>query len=242
MAVLAPPTKCARAPTLSMRAHVRRTRAAASGDASAVATDAAALPALRFAAAASIVPHPDKVAKGGEDACFVGDCGTALGLADGVGGWAEDGIDPADYARALVAAMDEGAAAATGVTPREGETDGAVGTAAARAVLEHAHAACMTVPGAATAVLALARGRTLCVANLGDSGVRCGCCRDECACSRLLFSPFFPFFFLRAMYIILRVRARMCTCVMQAPSRWEDHPHDSAAAALLGLPLSIWFG
>ena len=26
--------------------------------------------------------------------------------------------------------------------------------------------------GAATAVLALARGRTLCVANLGDSGVR----------------------------------------------------------------------
>jgi len=44
----------------------------------------------------------------GQDACFVsplGDSGVALGLADGVGGWADQGIDPADFAHGLCERM-----------------------------------------------------------------------------------------------------------------------------------------
>ena len=41
------------------------------------------------------VPHPDKAEKGGEDACFVLRDQGAFGVMDGVGGWAEEGVDPA---------------------------------------------------------------------------------------------------------------------------------------------------
>ena len=41
------------------------------------------------------VPHPDKADKGGEDACFVLRDQGAFGVMDGVGGWAEEGVDPA---------------------------------------------------------------------------------------------------------------------------------------------------
>ena len=34
-----------------------------------------------------MLPHPDKIAKGGEDAYFVSTSGLAVGVADGVGGW-----------------------------------------------------------------------------------------------------------------------------------------------------------
>jgi hypothetical protein len=41
-----------------------------------------------------------QAATGGEDAHFVSTVGGgALGVADGVSGWAEDGVDPADYSR-----------------------------------------------------------------------------------------------------------------------------------------------
>jgi protein phosphatase PTC7 len=44
------------------------------------------------------VPHPDKASYGGEDAFFVSSVGGgALGVADGVGGWAESGVNPAEY-------------------------------------------------------------------------------------------------------------------------------------------------
>lgn len=69
---------------------------------------------LRFAAAAR--PHPDKAHYGGEDAYFVTAslAGSAAGVADGVGGWAESGVNPAWYARTLMrlarASVDGGAA------------------------------------------------------------------------------------------------------------------------------------
>ena len=34
---------------------------------------------LRFKAAACVLPHPDKVAKGGEDAYFIAEDGLAIG-------------------------------------------------------------------------------------------------------------------------------------------------------------------
>ena len=47
--------------------------------------------------------------RGGEDAVFTVCKGAmgALGVADGVGGWAEDGIDAAAYSRAFVRACQE---------------------------------------------------------------------------------------------------------------------------------------
>jgi len=47
-----------------------------------------------------MIPHPEKVAKGGEDACYV-DEGILI-VADGVGGWASRGVDPAIYSNKLV--------------------------------------------------------------------------------------------------------------------------------------------
>jgi hypothetical protein len=49
---------------------------------------------------ASMLPHPDKKKTGGEDAYFVHKY--AVGVSDGVGGWAETGVNPALFSRALV--------------------------------------------------------------------------------------------------------------------------------------------
>lgn len=46
---------------------------------------------LVLVAGAFVLPHPDKMAKGGEDWFFVSDTMRAIGVADGVGGWVSDG-------------------------------------------------------------------------------------------------------------------------------------------------------
>eukprot|EP01026_Neomeris_dumetosa_P063129 TRINITY_DN5991_c1_g1_i16.p1 TRINITY_DN5991_c1_g1~~TRINITY_DN5991_c1_g1_i16.p1 ORF type:complete len:459 (-),score=85.31 TRINITY_DN5991_c1_g1_i16:471-1847(-) len=46
------------------------------------------------------LPHPNKIEKGGDDAFFVD--GPCLAVADGVGGWESEGIDPAIYSRTLM--------------------------------------------------------------------------------------------------------------------------------------------
>ena len=55
------------------------------------------------------IPHPEKAGKGGEDAHFVLEVehgGTrqhsAVGVADGVGGWASQGVDAGLYSRSLM--------------------------------------------------------------------------------------------------------------------------------------------
>lgn len=53
-------------------------------------------------AAGAVLPHPDKVATGGEDAFFVSSHGQgAFGVADGVGGWNMEGVDPSRYSRCV---------------------------------------------------------------------------------------------------------------------------------------------
>lgn len=49
------------------------------------------------AASAILVPHPDKSATGGEDSCFVLKRSNAFGVFDGVGGWSDEGVNPAEY-------------------------------------------------------------------------------------------------------------------------------------------------
>lgn len=48
------------------------------------------------------MPHPAKVEKGGEDAHFICADEQVIGVADGVGGWADCGIDAGLYAQELM--------------------------------------------------------------------------------------------------------------------------------------------
>lgn len=68
------------------------------------------------------------MATGGEDAFFVSNAGCgALGVADGVGGWADQDVDPRHYSRDLMAAVARGFEAKAGLA-------GEIGRAAAVAV------------------------------------------------------------------------------------------------------------
>ena len=50
-------------------------------------------------------PHAAKIAKGGEDAFSISSDNRLLSVADGVGGWANQGIDPGFYSRHLVSQL-----------------------------------------------------------------------------------------------------------------------------------------
>lgn len=115
---------------------------------------------LAFAVGANVTPHPDKVAKGGEDAYFVSNYGGGvIGIADGVGGWAEQNVDPALFSKEFMAHAE------AAVSSEEMEFN-------AQMLLAKAHAATSSV-GAATAIVALLeRNGTLHVANVGDCGLR----------------------------------------------------------------------
>lgn len=57
---------------------------------------------LKLNSGSCYLPHPDKEETGGEDAHFICPNEQAIGVADGVGGWAEFGVDSGKYARELM--------------------------------------------------------------------------------------------------------------------------------------------
>lgn len=59
----------------------------------------------QFNAGLCIRPHAAKVSKGGEDAASVTE--NFIALADGVGGWAESGVDPAKFSKQLCMNIDK---------------------------------------------------------------------------------------------------------------------------------------
>ncbi|GAB4817901.1 hypothetical protein N2152v2_004947 [Parachlorella kessleri] len=133
--------------------------AATPADPVAVAPEEASRPVqqLRLVAAGCMIPHPDKAETGGEDAFFVSreGCG-AMGVADGVGGWAAEGIDPALYPRELLAACQDGL---------EHHAEDPF------QLLQHAHQHAHA-PGSCTVCLAAMQGDgALKVVSLGDCGV-----------------------------------------------------------------------
>ncbi|KAL3149189.1 hypothetical protein ABBQ32_002017 [Trebouxia sp. C0010 RCD-2024] len=122
-------------------------------------------------AAGAVLPHPDKAETGGEDAFFVSSHGQgAFGVADGVGGWNLEGVDPSRYSRLLMEHAEQailqgfgdnedGAREVVGVAHEtitwQGEQEGAV------------------ILGSSTICLGLLRpGGLLEMANVGDSGFR----------------------------------------------------------------------
>lgn len=54
---------------------------------------------FKFLHGSHMIPHPEKAYKGGEDAMFTSD--NLLVVADGVGGWADQGVDPGLYSKKL---------------------------------------------------------------------------------------------------------------------------------------------
>lgn len=57
---------------------------------------------LKLISGSCYLPHPDKEETGGEDAHFICVDEQAIGVADGVGGWADVGVDAGQFARDLM--------------------------------------------------------------------------------------------------------------------------------------------
>lgn len=124
---------------------------------------------LKLVSGVCYLPHPDKEETGGEDAHFIWD-EQAIGIADGVGGWASYGIDAGQYARDIMS---------NAVTAIEEEPKDSIDLTR---VLEKAHSS-TTVPGSSTACIIALTDQGLQAINLGDSGfivIRDGCtlCRS----------------------------------------------------------------
>jgi len=116
-------------------------------------------PTLKFPSQVGFLPHPAKVAKGGEDAYFIGTDGNSFGVADGVGGWSEVGVDPALYSRGLMESAKEGYDKFQKKDPLE--------------ILQYAYdKMSKAIRGSCTACIVVLNGETkkLNCANLGDSG------------------------------------------------------------------------
>ncbi|KAF6259501.1 phosphatase 2C-like domain-containing protein [Scenedesmus sp. NREL 46B-D3] len=144
-------------------------------------------PAVRLTlqSGAAMLPHPDKAHRGGEDSFFIAEHQAAVGVADGVGGWAEIGVDAGAYARLLMVHAKEAADVAT--------DDVAAGTLSPQAILESAFYR-TNVQGSSTACVLVVNGTTLSASNLGDSGfvlVRDGVATFQCPQQQHNFN--FPF-------------------------------------------------
>lgn len=120
---------------------------------------------LKLNSGSCYLPHPDKEEKGGEDAHFICIDEQAIGIADGVGGWADVGVDAGEFARELMS---------NSVMAIREEPKGSVDPAK---VLEKAYTR-TRAKGSSTACIIALTDQGLHAINLGDSGfmvVRDGC-------------------------------------------------------------------
>ncbi|KAH9309231.1 hypothetical protein KI387_037142, partial [Taxus chinensis] len=115
---------------------------------------------LSFVVGTQLIPHPDKVEKGGEDALFVSSCnGGVLAVADGVSGWADENVDPAVFSKELIANI------AYSIGDDEVNND-------PQFLLRKAHAKTCSIGSATVIVAMLEKHGTLKIANVGDCGLR----------------------------------------------------------------------
>ncbi|GMH38239.1 hypothetical protein BSKO_06123 [Bryopsis sp. KO-2023] len=130
---------------------------------------------LKLISGAHCIPHPDKAATGGEDAHFVSTTGGGtVGVADGVGGWADSGISPADYSRGFMKVVESYLDGEPLDNDKKGDTSPQMKEEQRndlRGAFEAAHAA-LRIPGSCTAcVMQLDKEeKRLLALNLGDSG------------------------------------------------------------------------
>ncbi|XP_022775285.1 probable protein phosphatase 2C 55 isoform X2 [Durio zibethinus] len=120
---------------------------------------------LMLVSGSCYLPHPAKKEKGGEDAHFICANEQAIGVADGVGGWADVGINAGEFARELMS---------NSVTAIQDEPKGSIDPAR---VLEKAHSGTKS-QGSSTACIIALKEEGIHAVNLGDSGfivIRDGC-------------------------------------------------------------------
>ncbi|CAN6915760.1 unnamed protein product [Brassica oleracea] len=129
----------------------------AKGSSSDSVADKLCVKPLKLVSGSCYLPHPDKEATGGEDAHFICAEEQALGVADGVGGWAELGIDAGYYSRELMS---------NSVNAIHDEPKGSIDPAR---VLEKAHTSTKS-QGSSTACIIALTDQGLNAINLGDSG------------------------------------------------------------------------
>ncbi|KAJ3670205.1 hypothetical protein LUZ60_010529 [Juncus effusus] len=120
---------------------------------------------LKLLSGSSYLPHPDKESTGGEDAHFICTDEHVIGVADGVGGWADLGVNAGHYARELMS---------NSVSAIKQEPKGSVDPSR---VLERAYTSTKS-RGSSTACIIALTDKGVHAVNLGDSGfivVREGC-------------------------------------------------------------------
>ncbi|KAG4973325.1 hypothetical protein GYH30_030232 [Glycine max] len=120
---------------------------------------------LKMLSGSCYLPHPDKEETGGEDAHFICTDEQAIGVADGVGGWADVGVNAGLFAQELISNL---------VRAIQKEPKGSFNLTR---VLREAHAN-TKVKGSSTACIVALTDKGLHAINLGDSGfivVRDGC-------------------------------------------------------------------
>ncbi|XP_021909921.1 probable protein phosphatase 2C 26 isoform X1 [Carica papaya] len=115
---------------------------------------------LSFCVGTYLIPHPNKVERGGEDAFFVsGYKGGVIAVADGVSGWAEQNVDPSLFSRELMAN------ASYLVGDEEVQYD-------PRILIRKAHAATSSTGSATVIIAMLEENGIIKIANVGDCGLR----------------------------------------------------------------------
>ncbi|KAM0863247.1 hypothetical protein ACQ4PT_044729 [Festuca glaucescens] len=112
---------------------------------------------LVLTSGAAILPHPSKVATGGEDAYFIARNGW-FGVADGVGQWSFEGINAGLHARELMDGCKKF------ITDNEGEAELTPEQVLSKAANE------ASSPGSSTVLIAHFDGQFLHASNIGDSG------------------------------------------------------------------------
>ncbi|XP_015972645.1 probable protein phosphatase 2C 55 [Arachis duranensis] len=120
---------------------------------------------LKLVSGSCYLPHPDKEETGGEDAHFICSQEHAIGVADGVGGWADSGVNAGFYSRELMSHS---------VDAIQEEPKGSIDPAR---VLEKAHSITKAM-GSSTACIIALTDQGLNAINVGDSGfmvIRDGC-------------------------------------------------------------------
>ncbi|XP_057969531.1 probable protein phosphatase 2C 55 isoform X2 [Malania oleifera] len=120
---------------------------------------------LKLLSGSCYLPHPAKEETGGEDAHFICADEQAIGVADGVGGWADVGINAGEFSRELML---------NSVTAIQEEPKGSIDPAK---VLKKAHSG-TKAKGSSTACIIALTSQGIHAINLGDSGfivIRDGC-------------------------------------------------------------------
>ena len=123
-------------------------------------------PPLHMVFGAAAIPHPEKQAKGGEDAYFFDDRSGSFGVADGVGGSASAKVDPGLFSREMLKRCFRA------VSVRAASTDADAADGALVDALRTATAQPLALGGSSTLLVGQLDPSTglLRMLNLGDSG------------------------------------------------------------------------